>query len=85
MVVAVWQRIVSYSSVESLKETAQQDFRCGVVMQRFSQYGVIKPDDDGTPRVKVYRDKATKNPKGDGLVTYLYEPSVNLCPPSCYT
>ena len=59
--------------------------RCGFVLQRFSQYGVIKPNDDGTPRVKVYRDKATQNPKGDGLVTYLYEPSVKPLSSSCRT
>ena len=47
-------------------------------MQRFAQYGVLKPDEKGAPKVKVYRDKETKMAKGDGLVTFLYEPSVRL-------
>lgn len=46
-------------------------------VQRFAKFGVLKPGEDGAPRVKVYRDKATQMPKGDGLVTFLYEPSVS--------
>lgn len=47
-------------------------------VQRFAAFGVIKPDEDGVPKVKLYRDKATGAAKGDGLVTFLYEPSVSL-------
>ena len=46
-------------------------------MQRFTNYGVLKPDESGAPKVKIYKDRATQMPKGDGLVTFLYEPSVN--------
>ncbi|KAK9833990.1 hypothetical protein WJX81_001143 [Elliptochloris bilobata] len=46
--------------------------------QFFSKCGIIKDGDDGRPRIKIYRDRATGMPKGDGLVTYLKEPSVAL-------
>ncbi len=42
----------------------------------FSKCGILKHDDDGMPKVKVYRDKNIGVPKGDGLVTYLKDPSV---------
>ena len=45
-------------------------------MQVFAKCGVLKEDDDRKPKVKVYRDRETQVPKGDGLVTYLKEPSV---------
>ena len=44
----------------------------------FGRCGLIKEDDAGQPRVKLYVDKATGMPKGDGLVIYLKEPSVAL-------
>ena len=46
--------------------------------QFFSKCGLIRDGDDGRPRVKIYRDRATGMPKGDGLVTYLKEPSVRF-------
>ena len=48
------------------------------VAEAFGKCGIIKEDDERKPRVKVYRDPATGRPKGDGLVTYLREPSVGL-------
>ena len=51
-------------------------------MQVFAKCGVIKEGDDRKPRVKLYRDKALNVFKGDGLVTFLKEPSVStLFPP----
>jgi hypothetical protein len=51
------------------------------VRQFFTKCGILKEDDDGKPRIKIYRDKATGMVKGDGLVTYLKPPSVgpSLC------
>lgn len=45
----------------------------------FAKCGVIKEDDERRPRVKVYRDRESGMPKGDGLVTYLKDPSVSPC------
>ncbi|CAI5462440.1 unnamed protein product [Closterium sp. Yama58-4] len=45
----------------------------------FSKCGLIKEDlDTGKQRVKLYRDKATGELKGDGLITFLKPPSVDL-------
>ncbi|GAX77606.1 hypothetical protein CEUSTIGMA_g5050.t1 [Chlamydomonas eustigma] len=60
--------------VTGLPEDVTQD----EMVQVFSKYGVIKEDERAQPRIKIYKDKATGMPKGDALVTYLKEPSVNL-------
>lgn len=39
--------------------------------QVFSKCGVIKEDEERQPRIKIYRDKGTGEPKGDGLVIFL--------------
>ncbi|KAK9862843.1 hypothetical protein WJX84_004994 [Apatococcus fuscideae] len=44
--------------------------------QVFTKCGILKEDDDRKPKVKVYRDRQSQVPKGDGLVTYLKEPSL---------
>ena len=49
--------------------------------QFFTKCGILKDDDDGKPRVKLYRDRASGMLKGDGLVYYLKQPSVSCaCP-----
>jgi len=48
------------------------------ILEVFGKCGIIKDDAKGQPRVKIYTDKATGRPKGDGLVTYLRLPSVDL-------
>ena len=50
-------------------------------LQVFTKCGILKEDDDRKPKVKVYRDRQSQVPKGDGLVTYLKEPSVSASPP----
>ena len=57
-----------------------QALRVYVCVQFFTKCGILKEDDDGKPRVKLYKDRATGMLKGDGLVYYLKQPSVSPFP-----
>ncbi|PWN36408.1 uncharacterized protein FA14DRAFT_106680, partial [Meira miltonrushii] len=48
------------------------------VAKVFSRYGVLNEDDDGEPRVKMYADTKTGMFKGEALVTYFKQESVEL-------
>ena len=60
--------------------TTQSNSQQVWALQVFAKCGVIKEDDERRPRVKVYRDRESGMPKGDGLVTYLKDPSVGYPP-----
>ncbi|EPQ29016.1 uncharacterized protein PFL1_03306 [Pseudozyma flocculosa PF-1] len=44
----------------------------------FSRYGLLLEDDEGKPRIKMYRDQATGQFKGEALVVYFKPESVDL-------
>lgn len=47
------------------------------VAEVFAKCGILRTDDGGAPRVKVYTDDDGR-PKGDALVNYMLAPSVQL-------
>eukprot|EP00210_Caulerpa_lentillifera_P004217 g4022.t1 len=44
----------------------------------FSKCGVLKEDEEEGVKIKIYKDKESGMAKGDGLITYLKRPSVEL-------
>ena len=63
-------------SCQGLVMAAVWGLTAAAVLQVFQKCGMVKEDDEGRKRVKIYRDKEGRQ-KGDGLVTYLKEPSVS--------
>lgn len=55
-----------------------EDVTLTELVETFGKFGVIKQDEKGQPRIKIYVDKSSGLPKGDALVTYLKEPSAPL-------
>ena len=48
------------------------------VAAAFAKCGVVRVDDEGAPRVKLYKDERTGAPNGTALVNYMQAPSVQL-------
>ena len=46
-------------------------------LEYMKKAGMIKEDDDGKPKIKLYRDQAG-HPKGDGKCCYLKDASIDI-------